>query len=173
MRQLVRTFDQLADSAFIKLRRQPKADKVAYLLSEAADYSMLWHAIGATSALLAPRLLPKSLRLAVALGIESALVNGLLKELANRERPELLQDRLHEVRRPKTNSFPSGHASSAAVMAVLMSDAIPKLRPLWIVLAGLVGLSRIHNRMHHGSDVAAGAVIGALIGYLSKKVWPL
>ncbi len=173
MRELIDRFDTLTDDAFRELRTKPLADRVAYIASEAADYSMLWHAIGLTSSLLAPRLFPKSIRLAVTLGIESVLVNGVMKQLANRERPELLEDRVHEVRRPKTSSFPSGHASSAAVMAVLMSDAVPKLRPVWIVLAGVVGASRIHNRMHYGTDVAAGAAIGSIIGLLSKRLWKL
>lgn len=173
MRELIHRFDTYTDDAFKQLRTNRIADKVAYLASEAADYSMLWHAIGITATVLTPRLLPKSVRLAVTLGIESILVNGVMKELANRERPELLEDRLHHVRRPKTSSFPSGHASSAAVMAVLMSDAVPKLRPIWLVLAGVVGASRIHNRMHYGTDVAAGAVIGTIIGLLSKRVWKL
>ncbi len=173
MRELIQKFDLAADDAFKQLRTKPLADKVAYLASEAADYSMLWHAIGITSALVAPRLFPKSVRLAITLGVESALVNGVMKQLANRERPELLQDRLHEVRRPKTSSFPSGHASSAAVMAVLMSDAVPKLKPVWMLLAGVVGVSRIHNRMHYGTDVAAGAVIGSMIGLISKRIWKI
>lgn len=173
MRDLIHQFDRMSDEAFAELRKKPLADKVAYVASEAADYSMLWHAIGVVSALAAPRLLPKTLRLAITLGIESILVNGVLKQLANRERPEVLEDRLHDVRRPKTSSFPSGHASSAAVMAVLMSDSVPKLKPLWLLLAAVVGASRVHNRMHYGTDVAAGAVIGTLIGVLSKRLWRL
>jgi undecaprenyl-diphosphatase len=101
------------------------------------------------------------------------VVNGGLKNLFPRERPPLIDDRAYEVRRPKTKSFPSGHASSATLTAVLLSDAVPKLRPLWWLLAAVVSASRVHNRMHHGSDVAAGAVIGTSMGALIKKIWPL
>jgi undecaprenyl-diphosphatase len=77
------------------------------------------------------------------------------------------------VRRPKTKSFPSGHASSAARAAVLLSDAMPRLRPIWLVLAATVAASRVHNRMHHASDVVAGAALGAAMGLAARQMWPL
>lgn len=166
-------FDQAIDDAFTSLRGKPLADKIFYLASEGADFSAAWHVIGIITAISNPTLRTQSVRLALTLGIESLLVNGLIKELTNRPRPELLDDRSHEVRRPKTSSFPSGHASSAAVTAVLMSAAVPKLKPVWVGMAAVVGASRIHNRMHFGSDVAAGAVIGTAIAIAAKRIWKL
>jgi len=85
----------------------------------------------------------------------------------------MLEDRVYEVRRPKTRSFPSGHASSASLAAVLLSDALPGLKPLWAAAATTVAASRIHNRMHHGSDVIAGAVIGSAMGLAAKRLRPV
>lgn len=171
--QLVHDFDQLVDDLFDPLRGQPTADRLFYLASEWADYSKAWHVLGVTMAVLKPERRPDALRLAVALGVESAIVNGGLKRLFNRERPPLLDNTTYEVRRPRTSSFPSGHASSATITAVLLSEALPRLKPLWWTLAIIVSASRVHNRMHHGSDVAAGAVLGTAMGHLTQRIWPL
>lgn len=166
-------FDDAVDHAVGRLRGRRDADWVAYVASEAADFSIAWHVIGAAIAIASPRRRPDSLRLAITLGVESLLVNQVIKRLMKRERPAMLDDRAYEVRRPNTTSFPSGHASSAAVAAVLLSSAVPRLKPLWFTLAATVAASRVYNRMHHGTDVAAGAAIGAAIGLAAKRVWPL
>lgn len=173
MRNAVSTFDDAVDSAFAGIRNKPLADRVAYVASEAADYSVAWHVISLAMAVVSPSRRRHAVRLAVALGIESVLVNGVLKKATNRPRPEMLEDRAFEVRRPQTTSFPSGHASSAALSAVLFSEAMPRGRKLWVLLAVIVGASRIHNRMHHASDVAAGAVLGTVFGAITKRLWPL
>ncbi|MEL6983893.1 MAG: phosphatase PAP2 family protein [Actinomycetota bacterium] len=173
LRRRVTEFDDQVDDLFTDLRGRPVPDRVFYLASEGADFSKSWHAIGVVMAIVSPSRRPHSIRLALALGVESALVNGVLKRIFPRERPPLLDDATYEVRRPKTRSFPSGHASSACLTAVLLSDAVPRLRPLWWALAAIVSASRVHNRMHHGSDVAAGAVVGTAMGVAVTRRWPL
>ncbi|MDH3296377.1 MAG: phosphatase PAP2 family protein [Acidimicrobiia bacterium] len=173
LRQLVTRFDDRVDDLFMPLRGRPLPDRICYLASEGADYSRIWHAIGLTMALVSPSRRRHSLRLAVALGVESALVNGVIKNVFGRERPPMLEARAYEVRRPRTRSFPSGHASSACVTAVLLTDAMPGLRPLWWALATTVSASRIHNRMHHASDVVAGAAIGTALGVAIRRAWPM
>lgn len=173
LRETVRRFDDAIDDSLMSLRGNPTADRVFYIASEAADYSRAWHAIGIVMAVASPGRRRDSLRLAISLGVESAIVNGLLKNLLPRERPPMLEERAFDVRRPKTRSFPSGHASSASLTAVLLSDALPALKPLWWGLATIVSVSRVHNRMHHASDVAAGVVIGTGMGLAAKRWWPL
>jgi undecaprenyl-diphosphatase len=172
-RRLVTDLDRWGDDLFTPLRGRPLPDRLFWAASEGADYSKSWHAINLAMALSSPSRRRDSLRLALALGIESALVNGVLKEVLPRERPPLLDDVTYEVRRPRTKSFPSGHASSACMTAVLLSEAVPRLRPLWWSLAAVVSASRIHNRMHHPSDVVAGAAIGVAMARLTQRVAPL
>lgn len=157
-------FDQQVDRAFGPLRQQPIANRIAFLASESAHNSMLWHAIGVTMAVVRPDLRGRAVRLAITLGLESILVNGIIKPIIRRERPREWEVEAHQVRRPRTSSFPSGHASSGTVAATLLSEAMPRGRTLWWGTAAIVGLSRIHTRMHHASDVVAGAAIGRLIG---------
>lgn len=169
----VARFDGAVDRLFDPLRGNRAADWIFYVASEGADYSRAWHAINAVMAAVSPSRRRDTVRLATMLAIESILVNGVIKQLTGRERPPQLADRSYEVRRPRTKSFPSGHASSATLTAVLLSDAVPRLRPLWVALATVVSASRIHNRMHHGSDVVAGAALGGAFGVAARTFWPL
>lgn len=173
LRRAVKHFDDAVDHAFHQLRGRPTADAMFYFASEAADFSLAWHVIGGTMALVSPARRPHSIRLAAALGLESIVVNGVIKRFTSRQRPPLLDDPAYKVRRPKTKSFPSGHASSATLAAILLSDAMPRLRPLWIASAAIVAASRVHNRMHHGSDVVAGTVLGTVFGIATKRIRPL
>lgn len=164
--------DQRVDGLFEPLRRQPGTDGIAFWASELADFSVGWHLINAGVALARPDLESKAVRMALTLGFESILVNGMIKPIFDRERPDGWQETGgRAVRRPKTASFPSGHASSGAVAAVLLSDAVPRLKPIWWSLAAVVAGSRIHTRMHHASDVAAGAAVGAAIGLAARRIW--
>jgi undecaprenyl-diphosphatase len=73
----------------------------------------------------------------------------------------------HRLRIPVDTSFPSGHASSSATMAVLLSERTP-FAPLWAGLAVGIGASRVHVGVHHGSDVVAGWAVGVVFGLLGR-----
>jgi undecaprenyl-diphosphatase len=55
---------------------------------------------------------------------------------------------------------------------VLLADG-DVLAPLWAVAAVVVATSRVYVRMHHASDVVAGAAIGAVIGAAARRLWPI
>ena len=78
--------DDAIDDQFQRLRGNPVADKIFYLASEGADYSRAWHVIGIIMAVVSPSRRRHALRLAISLGIESAIVNGALKNVFPRER---------------------------------------------------------------------------------------
>ena len=102
------------------------------------------------------------------LGIESALVNGPAKGLVRRPRPAGRADHPHRLRQPSNSSFPSGHAASAATMAVLLSE--DGLAPLWWTLALVVAGSRVYVGVHHASDVAAGLAVGTAVGLIARRI---
>lgn len=62
------------------------------------------------------------------------------------------------------NSFPSGHTASAFAIALFLMFITrkPALRLLVMLLAIMVGLSRIYLNLHFLEDVAAGSLIGTL-----------
>lgn len=171
---LVRRFDTAVDRWFDRrLRGRPGPDRLFYGASALGDFALLWHLVGASRALGGGRREPEAARLAVALGVESIVVNGPVKALFRRSRPVWDQHRPLRLRRPRSSSFPSGHATSGFMAASLLAAGRPRQRPLWLAVATVVAASRVHVRIHHASDVVAGAVIGLGIGRLVRRVWPL
>jgi decaprenylphosphoryl-5-phosphoribose phosphatase len=71
---------------------------------------------------------------------------------------------------PSSPSFPSSHAAMSAAAAVELSDAHPRLAPLWIGMAAAMALTRITLRAHHTSDVVAGVVLGTATGLVATRI---
>ncbi|MDP6965403.1 MAG: phosphatase PAP2 family protein [Acidimicrobiales bacterium] len=165
-------FDNKIDLAWERFRGNPVLDRTFYLASELADFSVLWHIMGLSRGLAGGSAQREAVRLSAALIAESGIVNGILKSLFHRDRPDHSEERPHELRQPVTSSFPSGHASAAFLAATLLSDR-SKFKPLWYGLAGIVATSRIHVRIHHASDVIAGALVGLGLSRIVKKFFPL
>jgi membrane-associated phospholipid phosphatase len=62
-------------------------------------------------------------------------------------------------------SFPSGHTSSSFLVATIADDLYgSKIGVPAYLLAGLTGLSRIHDNKHYLSDVIFGASLGIALG---------
>jgi membrane-associated phospholipid phosphatase len=160
--------------AWVEKIRGPRLDPVFYGLSSAADHGLLWLLVGAGRA--ARHRDPAiALRMGAALGTESLLTNGPIKACFRRVRPE--DDHPPEgplpygMHRPISSSFPSGHAASAFTAAMLLAGG--PATPLWFALAATVAASRVYTRMHHSSDVVAGAALGLLLGAIARRVVPL
>ena len=160
--------DGLIDEWWERWRGIEFADRIFYTASEVADFSILWHAIGVAKAIVRddPRI---AIEFSVALGIESALVNGPVKALFRRNRPDHEKPRPHNLRQPRTSSFPSGHASAAMVAASLLSRR-SRHPVLWYALALVVAVSRAHVRIHHASDVVGGAALGVGLGAIARRL---
>jgi undecaprenyl-diphosphatase len=166
----VERFDDVVDRGLERFRGNPAIDRVFTTASHVGDFSLIWHGIAVVRAVAKGR--PDQIVvLAVMLGAESLIVNQGVKRLFRRERPTTTGDDRLQVRKPKTSSFPSGHASSAAFAAMVLSgwDG-PKLGMLWWKIAAIVGISRAYVRIHHGSDVVAGAVVGTLLGLVGRRI---
>ena len=158
-------FDAAVDGA-VEAIRNPALDHVCYALSAAADHSKLWHAVGWLRGIATGRR-DDARRLSTALAIESFATNIVIKTIVGRVRPERPASDgplPYNMRVPITRSFPSGPATAAFTAAVFLSDDGAELAPLWFTLAGAVAFSRVYVRMHHASDVLAGAALGLAMG---------
>jgi len=87
--------------------------------------------------------------------LSAEAVAQLLKALIHRPRPEIFFSLLPA----ETHSFPSGHAFVPAVyFGILVGILAP--RPPWraavVLLAALLGFSRVYLGFHYPSDVVAG-----------------
>lgn len=166
----VDAFDERVDELLEQLRGHPLADRIFTTASHVGDFSLIWHLISIARGVTKGRP-DQVVVLAVMLGAESLIVNQGVKRLFRRERPTPSGDDRLRVRRPTTSSFPSGHASSAAFAAMVLSGWDGrKAGMLWWKIAAVVGISRAFVRIHHGSDVVAGALLGALLGLVGRRI---
>lgn len=168
VQSLDRSADRLADG----LRGNKPADTAMYALSELANHSVLWHGINAVDAIVGgPDHRKAAFRRSAILAMEQALVNGLVKSLVGRNRPVSDVVSPHRLRKPRTSSFPSGHASAGACAATLLAQDLGGA-PIWWTAALTVSWSRIHVRVHYMSDILAGLVVGRALALAVSKLWP-
>lgn len=160
----VGAFDARVDAALEPWRERRGIDRLFHLASEYGDFSLIWQVIGAAYGLGVRRDWREWLMFAALIGIESLIVNQGVKRLFRRTRPTETGDPRFPVRKPRTSSFPSGHASSAFFAATLLTfwSSWP-WAPLWFAIALVVGLSRAIVRIHHPSDVVGGMVVGVVL----------
>jgi membrane-associated phospholipid phosphatase len=162
-------------AAWVERHRGPRLDPLFYGLSSAADHGLLWAALGAIRSARTgdPA---AALRFAAAMGAESALTNGPVKASFRRIRPPHPRagpvpdgPLPYGMHRPRTSAFPSGHATSAFTAATLLARGT-SAGPLYFALAALVASSRVYVRMHHPSDVLAGAALGLAFGQVLTRL---
>ncbi|HTJ74192.1 MAG TPA: phosphatase PAP2 family protein [Acidimicrobiales bacterium] len=170
-RRGVGQFDLAVDRAFDHIRGHPVADRAFYAASELGDFGLIWVMLGTIKGLRRGGDLEGALRMVAAIGVESILVNGIIKSFFRRTRPEWIGERPLRLRQPLTSSFPSGHATAGFSAAMMLSEDDP-LAPLYFALAAFVAASRIHVKIHHASDVAGGVALGLLLGVLGRRVMP-
>jgi membrane-associated phospholipid phosphatase len=63
-------------------------------------------------------------------------------------------------------SFPSGHAATAAGLAIALTLIYPRGRSYFAAGAGTVAVSRVVVHAHFPTDVIAGAMLGGMWGYV-------
>lgn len=113
----------------------------------------------------------RALFFAVGLTILSAAVI-VLKFSIRRPRPVGEWGKVYRITDP--HSFPSGHASRAAALAIMgMAVGPPWFAVTLLLWWPWVGISRVSLGVHYFSDVAAGWIIGILMGGVVVALQPV
>lgn len=106
-----------------------------------------------------------------ATGAAGLVIYRMLKERLVRERPCNLHPRIRAGARALDRySFPSGHTLHAVAFTLVTVSAFPALAWLLVPFAMLVAMSRVVLGLHYPSDVAAGALLGALLAHTALAV---
>jgi decaprenylphosphoryl-5-phosphoribose phosphatase len=128
--------------------------------SRLGEHAAIWVALGLGGALLDVSHRTHWLR-ATRSVLAAYALNTLLKTVVRRKRPQL--EKLPAlISTPTALSFPSAHASSSFAAARAFSSLLPA-EPLYAGAAAMA-LSRVYLGVHYPSDIAAGAVLGTLVG---------
>ncbi|GAA3498806.1 phosphatase PAP2 family protein [Streptomyces prasinosporus] len=158
----LRGMDHRIGAALRACGADPRVARAARTLSWAGEHGALWLAAGLAGAAVDGPRRGAWLR-GTALTAGAHVVSMGVKRVVRRPRPAHVEPLVGTVGR---HSFPSSHATSAAAAAVafgaLGAHAVPPL-------AAAVCLSRVVAGVHHPSDVAAGAVLGALTVRLGAR----
>jgi len=113
-----------------------------------------------------------SLVLALTITVADQTSAKFLKPVFHRARPSVtLPDSQPLFGRRGSYSFPSVHATNAFAAALVLDAIFPGGRAAFLTVAGLISYSRIYVGDHWPSDVLAGALLGALIGWFGRLVY--
>jgi undecaprenyl-diphosphatase len=168
----VESFDELVDSKLGVLRGRPTADRLASVASFLGDHGLVWFLLSVVRSRRGARDRFIARRAVVFTGAVAPLVNSGLKRATGRMRPQFRGNQSALVRIPRTASFPSGHTLAAWSAATLLAEGDPRAIGYYAVAAA-VSVSRVHLRLHHATDVVAGAAIGIVLGRIGRALFPL
>lgn len=147
--------------------RTPLLDPVVLFFTRLGNAGVLFILL-TVLLLVFPKTRKVGLATALALLCSLLFTNLILKNLFQRVRPWDAFDFLVNMVVERDTSFPSGHTSAAFAFALAVVRAGPstwrKTKIAVVVLAFLMGLSRLYVGAHYSTDVLAGALVGSLAG---------
>lgn len=145
-------------------------DGLMKLASAICDHGEVWILLAAVL-LLGKRTRRTGAVLAVALALDLVCCNMLLKPLIARVRPcDVNTAVVLLTARPTDWSFPSGHTAASMAAASALKAAGSRLWLPALALAAVIALSRLYLYVHWPTDVLAGAILGAALGYAAERV---
>ncbi len=146
--------------------RPPRWVRIWMTLASRLGDGWLWYAIGLILLLFGGEGRYVTVGAATLSAVISMFVFLRLKKLARRKRPCAIERCSWSTLLPPDQfSFPSGHSMTAFSVTVPLSMAYPGLEVGLLFCALSIAVSRILLGLHFLSDVVAGSLLGALIGY--------
>jgi membrane-associated phospholipid phosphatase len=144
----------------IRSAARPPALEPIGRFSRLGEHAAGWIVLGLIGMAVDPRRRRRWRRALVSV-VGTYLLNTAIKGIFRRARPTL-EDLPALIATPTALSFPSAHASSSFAAARAYSALVPD-GPLYATAVAMA-LSRVYLGVHYPTDVAAGAVLGTIIG---------
>ena len=151
--------------------RSDLLDGLMPVVTALGDGGILW-IVTAAVLLLIPKHRKTGAAIAAALVLGAICCNVLLKPLVARVRPCGVNTAVQLlIPRPDDFSFPSGHTCAAFACCVTWARFAARrwVKVLCLVLAALMGLSRLYVGVHFPSDVIAGCAAGCFCAFLAWR----
>lgn len=167
----IQSIDNAVIDRIARLHR-PAVNKIMAAVSTAGNLGLIWFAI-CMPLLINPRWRATGVNMILGLCIAHLAGEIIIKHIVKRVRPcHSLEEEEQIVNKPRFYSFPSGHTTASfSVVAVTMLRCPAPMALGILLLACLMGFSRVYLRVHYLSDVVAGACLGFLCGIGSVSVF--
>ena len=150
-------------------------DKIMILITHMGTKGIFWILVGVIL-LLFKKTRKCGLTVLIALLFSLIVGNILLKNIVARPRPCWIDETINMlIAVPKDYSFPSGHTFASFAAAVSVFLYYKKAGTAAVILAFLIGFSRLYLFVHFPTDVLSGAVLGICAAFASRcivnKIW--
>jgi undecaprenyl-diphosphatase len=173
---LWRRIDLAERSLCLRINRGCHRARVRSLFTVASRLGdgVFWYALMASLALVGGDAgVRVALQMAVA-GLVGTALYRVLKQRLVRERPFMSHAGILRGAAPLDRySFPSGHTLHAVCFTAVVISSYPGLAWVLAPFTLLVAASRVVLGLHYPTDVAAGAVLGALLATGVTRFWPI
>ena len=141
----------------------PVLDKIMLFITSLGDDGWFWLAIGVIC-LVFKKHRKMGLQLLLSMLCTFILGNLIIKNLVARPRPCDIDTAVTLLlSRPHGHSFPSGHSINSMVAAVALFLNNKKIGIPAVIIATLIGFTRLYLFVHFPTDVLAGFVIAILV----------
>ena len=145
-------------------------DRLTPLITSLANYGFFWIVLAAVL-LLFKRTRAIGCSMAIALILGLIVGNLILKPLTARIRPYDFDPSILLLIPPEHEySFPSGHTLASFEGAVAIFLYNRKFGSAALVLAVLIGFSRLYLMVHYPLDVFTGAILGSMFACIAVKL---
>ena len=141
----------------------PTLDKIMLFITSLGDDGIFWIAIGVIC-LIFKKHRKMGLQLLLSMLGTFIIGNLILKNIFARPRPCDIDTAVTLLlSRPHGHSFPSGHSINSMVAAVALFLNNKKIGIPAVIIATLIGFSRMYLFVHFPTDVLAGFAIAILV----------
>lgn len=151
----------------------PFLNRIMVIFTKLGNGAFIWWITLCFPFLLMKKYRATGVYLTLALGVTFVLGEIIIKHIIGRMRPSSkLDDDELIIKRPKDYSFPSGHTASSftAFTVILLRCSFYFWLPVLLV-AVIIGFSRMYLRVHYLSDVVCGAALGIISGVLCTIIF--